>query len=717
MTISMYRNLKLSTLSGLFIVFFLVPSLAQTIQLKSGDQPTVTIYRDDWGVPHIYAAEEAAGFFGLGYAQAEDRLEGILKRYLAVQGKSSSVFGKAYIEKDMHNLQWQFAVRARQYFNHLETQLQEDFKQFVAGIQYYMDKHPGEVPAWAPKLDATLPVAFLYSCIFDIDEGMGVGDARASGVQVAAVKTAAAKGLSMASNGFAISPWRTKDGVVIHLADSHVPFDGDVRAYEFRLHAGGLHVSGFSGTGLVLPVTAHTFDIAWGETAGGPDVADCYAVTVDPKNPGRFKYDGAWQKMEVKTISIEVKGQPAVTRQVEYTHHNGMLSPVIARKGDTAYVVCSAYMDQCGMLEEQLYRMAKAKNMSAFKDALSLLGFHCQNLMAGSADGHTLYVRIGRVPIRPAGYNFRQAVPGNSSATAWKGIYPLDSLIVVEDPAAGYMTNNNVAPDMMTVHRTIDASKYPFEVFYDLPGFNRWRGQRELDLLSRSYQMTLPEATAIVLDEKWQETENWTSALLQALDNKTDSIQAQSVEFRQVVAQLVHFDGMAHKESVAALLYIYWRRALPDSVNWQNPSPQMVTAVQRAIATLKKDFGRTDLTLGDVYRVGRGGVSLPIGGVTFYARGQEQQTLRAMLSFAPPDSVHRIWIDAGQRQPILTLFTQPVQAFTYMPWGESEHPSSPHYADQSRLLSEGRLKSDYFNREDLLKHVESTTVLNVKTLR
>ena len=145
-------------------------------------------------------------------------------------------------------------------------------------------------------------------------------------------------------------------------------------------------------------------------------------------------------------------------------------------------------------------------------------------------------------------------------------------------------------------------------------------------------------------------------------------------------------------------------------------SREMVKAIRNAIAALKKEHGGTDLTLGDVYRIGRGGVSLPIGGGTFYSHG-EQQTLRAMLSFAPPDSAHRVWIDAGPRQPILTLFTHPIQAFTYAPWGQSEHPSSPHYADHSKLLSERRLKSDYFNKEDLLKHLESTTVLETKPLK
>ena len=47
-----------------------------------GDQApakgTVTIYRDTWGVPHIYAKTPAEGAYGLGYAQAA----GSARRYL-----------------------------------------------------------------------------------------------------------------------------------------------------------------------------------------------------------------------------------------------------------------------------------------------------------------------------------------------------------------------------------------------------------------------------------------------------------------------------------------------------------------------------------------------------------------------------------------------------------------------------------------------------------
>jgi acyl-homoserine lactone acylase PvdQ len=42
-----------------------------------------------------------------------------------------------------------------------------------------------------------------------------------------------------------------------------------------------------------------------------------------------------------------------------------------------------------------------------------------------------------------------------------------------------------------------------------------------------------------------------------------------------------------------------------------------------------------------------------------------------------------------------------------MAWGESDDPSSPHYADQTALLSSGQLHSTYFNLDELLPVAES----------
>ena len=116
------------------------------------------------------------------------------------------------------------------------------------------------------------------------------------------------------------------------------------------------------------------------------------------------------------------------------------------------------------------------------------------------------------------------------------------------------------------------------------------------------------------------------------------------------------------------------------------------------------DFYSTDLSLGEVFRVGRGSVSLPLGGFI--------GTMRAM-AFGPPDSHNQQWVQSGQRQPLVVAFTKPIQSFSSLNFGESNHAASPHFADQSRLMSEKRLKPTYFYESDLLNHVESRRTLRV----
>jgi hypothetical protein len=71
------------TILALLLVFAAPASIAAS----------VTLYRDDWGVPHIYADEEALGYYGLGYAEAEDRLLAVFGAMLWMQGRQSELTG------------------------------------------------------------------------------------------------------------------------------------------------------------------------------------------------------------------------------------------------------------------------------------------------------------------------------------------------------------------------------------------------------------------------------------------------------------------------------------------------------------------------------------------------------------------------------------------------------------------------------------------------
>ena len=68
------------------------------VEGASAAERKVTIHRDQWGVPHVYAETAAEGAYGLGYAQAEGRLGDIYQGIRTGLGTMSGAFGKQYVE-------------------------------------------------------------------------------------------------------------------------------------------------------------------------------------------------------------------------------------------------------------------------------------------------------------------------------------------------------------------------------------------------------------------------------------------------------------------------------------------------------------------------------------------------------------------------------------------------------------------------------------------
>jgi penicillin amidase len=61
----------------------------------------VTIYRDTYGVPHIYGPTDASCVFGYAYAQAEDNFWQVEDSYLRALGRAAEVYGKKTLDDDL----------------------------------------------------------------------------------------------------------------------------------------------------------------------------------------------------------------------------------------------------------------------------------------------------------------------------------------------------------------------------------------------------------------------------------------------------------------------------------------------------------------------------------------------------------------------------------------------------------------------------------------
>jgi acyl-homoserine-lactone acylase len=671
----------------------------------------ITIYRDDFGIPNIFASTEEGAVYGMGYAQAEDRLEEILKQYRRAEGTMSEVFGPEFVKDDYRQRVWQHRAISEAHYSELSPKVRAIIEAYQAGIQQYMREHPSEVPAWAPRLEPWQIVALGRYIIWGWPEGDAAGDLKRGGIEPAPIP---ARG----SNEWVITPSRTADGVPLALIDPHLGWYGEFRFYEARLYGGELAISGMSIPGLPFSSLGHNRYCSVAMTTGGPDAADAYEEEINPTNRRQYKYDGQWRDMTVRREVIRVKqGDKVAEKQfdIEYTHHG----PVVARKGDKAYTMCLPYFDQVGLIE-QSYQMVTARNLEEMKKALGLLQLMEQNIMVATVDGDIYYLRNGRVPIRPPGFDWKKPVPGNRSASQWRGVHPLEDLIQLTNPWQGYLQNCNVSPEFMTRFSPMIPARYwerPYLYNPDNPLHQR--AAMALELLDGNTRVSVEDAFNVAMCPQVYNADVWQARLASAW-GKADAKFKSDPQAAKFYELIVHWNRRTDPESIGAIPYRFWKDQLGEEVLKDDRAgeklprevadEQLLHALVAGSSELIKQWGRLEVRYGDVYRVGRKGSdrTWPVGGGSVLGIA----TPRA-ISFDPLPDKKTFLGKGGQTSTQVVQLSKPPRSWTLLPLGESDHPDSRHWDDQAeKLFSKSKLKPTYFlNKEELLKHVESTKVL------
>ena len=206
-------------------------------QAGAGAAEDISIVRDDFGVPHIFAASEAGAAYGMGYAQAQDRLEEIFKQYRRATGTMSEAFGQQHFRDDYRQRLWQHATMAQAGYDKSSPKVRAIIEAYQAGVKQYMKEHPAEVPAWASDIQPWMCVALARYIIWGWPEGDAGGDLRRGGIEPDPIDY-------HGSNQWLVAPGRTANGVPIACIDPHLSWYNQFRFYEARLYGGPLEYSG-----------------------------------------------------------------------------------------------------------------------------------------------------------------------------------------------------------------------------------------------------------------------------------------------------------------------------------------------------------------------------------------------------------------------------------------------------------------------------------------
>lgn len=690
----------------------------QALPGQGQDTGKTVIYRDTYGIPHIYAPTVADGLYAQGWAQAQDRPTQLLLNFKIAMGELSEVNGESGVPTSLVAHMFGHMANSATAITAMSEQELQRITAFANGITDYYRANPADVPQWwrhdevTPQMVDAFGRAFLYN--WSIDEALG--DLQRGGITPAFVTE------QRGSNQWAVAPSRTADGHAMLLIDPHLSWWGVSRFWEMRIHAGELHGSGVALAGSPYIGLGHNSDVAWAMTTGGPDTADVYRLTLHPDNPQLYLYDGEYREISQHTVAMKFPDGSTSNYTWESSHHG----PVVARADGYAYAARIAY--DSGTNRNRAWEALNfAKDYTGAVDACASLALFPQNVMVADTSGNIYYQRTGRVPVRDTSFDWSLPVDGSVSATEWQGFHPSSDHLQVLNPESGYMQNCNIPPDAMIPDSPFKLANQPDYLFASKAygdsrdGWTNQRGARAIELLSQDADVTIEEALAYAVDIEPYGHERWLNVLRQAAPPA-------STELDEMLA----WQGQLHKDSTEALRYYYWRNALSQTAAGTEIRSQVDdyyaivegrgsnvpalnevqldtirAAWQSALDQLGEHFGTTDVAWGRVFRVGRDSETWPVSG------GGEKHlgltTLRSM-GYADADESHQRHGNRGQTSTQLVVLSKPIRSWVYLPVGQSDRPESPHYRDQAQTVFANRtLKPSWWLPEDLAEHIVTRT--------
>ena len=702
---------------GALLALVLLVALAPACSTGSDPQlpgaGKADILWDEWGVPHIYAGDEASLFRAFGSAQMQSHANLLLELMVRARGEAAAYGGAEFVASDRTVHVMGLRERGQQWYDAQTPQFRADVDAFAAGMTEWADGHRDQLDGrLAPALPIRGPDVFAHVARTTFEFV-----AETSGCAAVFDGADRPAGRQPGSNGWALGPSRTADGAPLLLANPHLGWSGDQLLYEAQLVSGEVSVYGAALVGFPTISIGFTDKIGWTHTVNPIDACDLYQLT--PAGRGGYRYDGAVRPFDTRTDTLRVRRPDGRVVEQPLPLRWAVQGPVVTTDdGRTAAVrITSVGATSTPGLLQQWWDMARAEDLAGFRAVLDRNQLPMFNVLYTGRDEHVFAAFAGQVPRRPADYGGRWdgPVPGDTAATLWTDVLPFAALPQVVDPPGGFVQNSNSAPWTYTLPRVpeLDPARYP----RDLPGEGlSWRERRGLQLIADHPRMSLDDVVRLKYDTRMGLADRVLPELIAAARTSRDGDAVRAAEV------LDAWDRQALPTSRGALLFLAWTlTALPDGAPADglfatpyDPGDPLATprgladpdgaatALGKAARTLVGLTGRLDVPWGEAMRLQRGTVDLPANGFP----GDPYGVFRVLT----PDLSR---IEGGKPSPVVfgdsfvaaVRFSDPVAARVLTTYGNATQPGSPHAGDQLRISADGQLRTAWLTRAEVEQHV------------
>ncbi len=670
-----------------------------------------SVYRDEYGTPHVQASSLRGMAFGFGYAQAEDHLETMLMAYRLALGRAAAVGGEAFADSDAFAIRIANAETTRNAMSSIDGETLALCEGFALGVNSWIFAHQDEVPDWVEGVQPMDVLAYWHYLMV----------------------TSAPLDLPTAyqperpfkqANAWALAPQKTLDGKTLLVMNPHQHYRAPFQWYEAHLMLGPMNWAGATLIGVPVLLMGHNDHLGWALTPNEADIADVFRE--DMSSPARAANDPTLPSVMEDMAPILSFMSTAKTYYVRTANgleersapsFVGGRGPMLEGGDGGLYSWRNGAYGQFGGMA-QLLRMAQSTNLAAFQDAMLLHQLPCFQVLYADGAGNLFYLynaRLGNknaalAPDDATPVDWTRPVDAKRDSFAWRDLVGLENLPHIVNPESGFLQACGTPPWLATVNSGLRAGDWPQWL---VPEDENYRAVRVRQILSAgSYHLYHMEG--MLFDTLVPAAVDMVPLILKMAQAQPRRVQAAHPDLVTGLALLKNWNLSADANSEALLFYERWwtlmkarhqadfanEAALYRGLLQNTPAAQesVLAALEDAARGLRNDFNRLAIPWGEMHRINRGGrdeamFGSDVGDSIFVARGRLTGGRRQ--------------VDFGYGFAMAVEFGETPRALSIVPFGASEKPASPHYRDQMDRYLQGRMKDTHFSYADVARHARS----------
>ncbi len=447
----------------------------------------VEVLRDGRGIPHILGSSLTDLMFGHGFALGQDRLWQLDYYRRRAYGRLSEVLGPSSLESDRAARIVGFGGTAERLVDRLPEETLGLLDAFSGGINTALDRAEplpvefdllGHSPEpWAPVdtvavwvefrwyLTGRLPGIYIPELAKrhlgegDLYKAFIFGEADEESIVPTGSyvprddrspligETAGEAFGTPGSNNWAVAGSRAKRGMPLLASDPHIAFGALSCWYQVHLDGAGINAAGAGYVGVPGIIFGRNERVAWGLTNNICSQRDLYMERTDPARPGRFLFDGNWERVGERKERIDVRDSETVELKVISSRNGPLVGDLLADELGGDPVSLKWLGDSDAREITCLVDMLSSTDCGRFRDLLEPWTVPTWSFGFVDVDGGVGYQCAGRIPQR--GSHERGFRPGWDPAHQWTGFIPFEELPRIVDPPAGWIrsANNRTAPE------------------------------------------------------------------------------------------------------------------------------------------------------------------------------------------------------------------------------------------------------------------------------